>query len=59
VRAVRHGIGGMLEYAGTIAEREKVPDPHFRNGNPFAPRKDGINGQRGFSLGELAGSLED
>src|SRR5712692_5610675 len=52
-------MDGVLEHARTIAEREEMPDPHFRYDVSLAPRDDRINRKRYSRSDIFACSLED
>src|SRR5713101_9332133 len=52
-------MDGVLEHARTIAEREEMPDPHFRYDVSLAPRDDRINRKRYSRSDIFACNLED
>src|ERR1017187_3910200 len=52
-------MDGVLEHARTVAEREEMPDPHFRNAVSVALGDDRINWGQYSSPGVFARALED
>src|SRR5205807_5650499 len=57
--AILYAMGGVLEHARAIAEREEMPDPQLRNGRRLAPSHDRIIRKRKSRSSALTRSLQD
>src|ERR1700674_4245887 len=46
MRPIWYTVDGMLDYAGTVAKREEMPDPHLRYDGALAREADRIDRRR-------------